>query len=339
MTYAVVGDIGGTKTRVAVCNTESNQPIIKETYESRYVKHFYECINFILKETHEKYGIGVDKGCFCIAGPIDQKRTRAKATNLPWGISKKEILDNTYLDEVLIVNDLEAAGYGINVEKDKLTEIHHEHAPRPSYAKTAAVIAAGTGLGMSILIFDKMKGIYHPYCSEGGHADLVPRDEMELRLIRYLKKHVSAGHYPGWERVVSGQGLANIYGFLRDEKYEKENEITRLIDKAEDKPPLITKHASHSSTCAKAIDMFIDFYARAARELALISMATDGIYLTGGMPCNMAEHFLKPHFIHTFERNDRMGKILRNIPVHIMTDEDINLKGCCLALKNESHLR
>ena len=56
-----------------------------------------------------------------------------------------------------------------------------------------------------------MGGEHHPFATEGGHTDFGPRNELEIDLLRYLRKiygHVS------YERIVSGPGLYHIYQFL-----------------------------------------------------------------------------------------------------------------------------
>ena len=77
---------------------------------------------------------------------------------------------------------------------------------------TARLISAGTGLGEAFLVWDGRD--YVPYPSEGGHSDFAPRNEDEIDLLRFLRQKYNGRI--SFERVVSGQGLTNIYEFLRD---------------------------------------------------------------------------------------------------------------------------
>jgi glucokinase len=93
----------------------------------------------------------------------------------------------------------------------------------PVQKQAIALIAAGTGLGESILFWDGTR--YKPLPSEGGHADFAPNSDHEIELLRYIRSqylHVS------YERVLSGPGLHAIYEFLRD---AKRNEPTWLAEK------------------------------------------------------------------------------------------------------------
>lgn len=75
---------------------------------------------------------------------------------------------------------------------------------------TLAVIAPGTGLGEALLFWDGER--YHTVASEGGHADFAPETDQEIELLRCLRQRF--GHV-SYERILSGDGIANAYAFLR----------------------------------------------------------------------------------------------------------------------------
>ena len=64
----------------------------------------------------------------------------------------------------------------------------------------AALIAAGTGLGMALLVWDGER--YHASASEGGHLAFAPRDDIEIALLRHLRRRHGR---VSTERVVSGE--------------------------------------------------------------------------------------------------------------------------------------
>src|SRR5207245_1305729 len=74
---------------------------------------------------------------------------------------------------------------------------------------TMALIAAGTGLGEVLLVWDGRR--HRVVGSEGGHTDFAPRTELETELLRFLRREFGRVSY---ERIVSGPGLYNIYRFL-----------------------------------------------------------------------------------------------------------------------------
>ena len=72
-----------------------------------------------------------------------------------------------------------------------------------------ALIAAGTGLGEAGL-FWQWQGA-SPFCKrKRGHSDFAPRDELEMELLRYLKKQFGHVSY----EVISGNGFYLSYPFL-----------------------------------------------------------------------------------------------------------------------------
>ncbi|MFP4424805.1 MAG: glucokinase [Candidatus Woesearchaeota archaeon] len=341
--FVIVADIGGTNTTIGVFGVKSHskfKKIFSQRYNSKEIE-FYQCINEVLSYAHKKYNISISKGCFDIAGPVDENRLYAHATNLEWGIDVRTFLEKTMLQDIYLLNDFEAIGYGVPLLqefKEEIEELPHPDGAtrKPIEKETIAIIGAGTGLGISILTYDENKEMYVPKPSEGGHADFAPSSDLEWQLLSYLKENVT-GKHPGYERVVSGQGMRNIYNFLRHIEYEHTTEVLQMIDnlKEEDKPAAIRQHIHNSTTCEKCLELFIEFYARAARNLALTVLARGGVYLAGGIAPRILKELKKPHFMHTFEINDRESVILRKIPVYVVLDYEVSLLGCCNALINK----
>ena len=318
--------------------------IFSQHHKSSDIDEFYLCVNNILELAHKEYNIQTSKACFDIAGPINNDRTYAKTTNLDLGISISELRNKTMLHNILLINDFEAIGFGVTlldrVDEHQIITLHHTAGFTQNAVPkaTIAVLGAGTGLGMSILTYDHEKDLYIPHPSEGGHVDFAPKDQLEIQLVDYLKEKVTGGSHPGFERVVSGQGITNIYNFLREIRYERPTDITKMIDALPDKrkPAQIQKHTYNSITCKKAIDMFIEFYARAARNLALTALAKGGIYIAGGIAPRMIDCLKDKRFMQEFEKNDKQASILKEIPVYVVMDYNISLIGCCNAIVNFS---
>ena len=109
-----------------------------------------------------------------------------------------------------MINDLVANAIGISMlKKNDLVTLNIGKKRKGN----AALISAGTGLGEAILFWDGKK--YRPSPSEGGHVDFAPKGRLEMELLQFLLKrfkHVS------YERILSGEGLFQIYQFLRFEE-------------------------------------------------------------------------------------------------------------------------
>ena len=71
------------------------------------------------------------------------------------------------------------------------------------------MLAAGTGLGQSILVWDGAR--YRVVPSEGGHSDFAPHTEQQIELLRFMRRR-----YPqvSWELILSGRGFRTLHEFL-----------------------------------------------------------------------------------------------------------------------------
>src|SRR5580693_8508723 len=229
----LVGDIGGTRTRLAAYQTEGNrlELAVEKTYPSQEHGGLQEVlVQFIRTEQ-----IPVHSACFGVAGPV--RDGRSKISNLPWTIDSRELASQLKLPSVGLLNDMEAYAYGIDAleSKDLVTL-----SPGLEDAEgNRAVISARTGLGVAGLYWDGFR--HHPFACEGGHTDFAPRNDLEVELLRYvLKKH---GHASS-ERILSGPGIKTIYDFLRDTKKAEEPAWLReQMDKTHDAPALISQMA------------------------------------------------------------------------------------------------
>lgn len=344
--FVLSADVGGSHTYVAVMGVRSKKKydmILKYSYKTSEVAVFHEVLNKALQDAHEMFHIGINRCCIGGAGPVSRKRGYIKLTNHDLEINQKEILAHTMLNKVILINDFEAVGYGLDMldlvehtyELDHVGEdLTHHWTPGNTYA----VIGAGTGLGMSIVHYDLGKHLHIPLPSEGGHMDFVPYNHLEMELVEYLKKNklTKKDVHPEYERVLCGTGVAILYEFLRSKQMFGETEITKKIDdmSEEEKPQEIFNNYKNDETCAKVVDMFINFYARAARILALIAECYSGLFIAGKIAIRNPELFGTGKFMEEFEKHDKRNDVLRKTKVYIVKNEDAGLLGCCNVAAN-----
>ena len=192
----LAGDIGGTKTHLALFSQQGEklQAEIKKTFPSKQ----YPGLEPVVEEFLADQQASIGRACFGIAGPVVEGQV--KTPNLPWVVNAAKIAQTCKLSSVALLNDLEAAAYGIfTLESQELFTLNEGVSGRRG---NKVLIAAGTGLGEATLYDDGRD--YHPSASEGGHGDFAPRDETQIDLLRYLIKKF--GHV-SYERVVSGPGI------------------------------------------------------------------------------------------------------------------------------------
>jgi len=199
----LAGDIGGTKTRLAVFDVEGTR--LDTLCEASYPSGEYASLDAIVRDFLDRADADCRQACFGIAGPVQQGRV--ETTNLPWVIEAQAMAAGFGFDTVSLMNDLQANAWGIEALDDD--DCCLLSAGRPDVAGNASIIAAGTGLGEAGLYWDGQR--HWPFASEGGHADFSPHSDLEIALLEYLRKRF--GH-ASWERVVSGPGLVNLHDFL-----------------------------------------------------------------------------------------------------------------------------
>ena len=182
-----------------------------------------------------------------------------------------------------------------------------------------ALIAAGTGLGEGLLIWNGHMHI--PYPSEGGRADYSPRNEDEIDLLRFLKQK-----YDGrisWERVVSGMGMTNVYEFLRDvARVEEPNWLAEEIAASADPDAVITEAAlaAESEICEKTLDIVISAYGpKTHGNLALKVMSVAVCMLAAGS--RRASWKTNGTFLRAFQDKGRLSQLLIDRAVRVILGE------------------
>jgi glucokinase len=314
----LVGDIGGTNTRLAIVEIVKGHFtfLAEETFASREEPSLESALRkFLSNPIHP-----VTRASLGVAGPV--RHGRCEATNLPWVIDSHEIARELSLPQVGLINDWEAGAYGIAALETKDFEVLNQGAGDAEGNR--AVISAGTGLGQVGLFWDG--GEYRPFASEGGHADFAPRNHVEMDLLDYLlKRHARVSA----ERVISGPGLFNIYQFLKDTN--RAEEPIWLVDQIREKDPpvVITENAlaGKSSLCTQALDLFISLYGAEAGNLALKIMATGGVYLGGGIAPKIIAKLRDPVFMNAFTAKGRLRPLLQAIPVRVILNPKVALLG------------
>jgi glucokinase len=315
----LVGDIGGTKTSLAIYSPEAGlrHPLVEATFPST----LYPSLEALVHTFMAQIDLPVDRASFGVAGPV--VGGRATITNLPWIMNEEELGETLHLKPVQLLNDLEATAHAIPFLEP--AELHILSKGQAIPYGNIAVIAPGTGLGEAFLTWHDTQ--YHPYTSEGGHSDFAPTNELEIELLRYLLKqfdHVS------YERVCSGKGIPNIYAYLRDSGYAEEPLwLSEKLAAAADFTPIIVDTAldRRSALCVATLNTFVAILASEAGNMALKVMATGGIYLGGGIPPRILSFLEGEQFMQAFRSKGRFIELLEDVPVQVILNPASALLG------------
>ena len=317
----LAGDIGGTKTNLGIYSPEkgAREPLFESTFPSPK----YSSLETLTREFLNTADVTVDSASFGVAGPVI--KGQAKTTNLPWLIDEVQLRKTLHLKSVRLLNDLEAIAYGVTTLGQK--DLHTLNKGVALLGGTLAVIAPGTGLGEAFLTWNLTR--YQAHASEGGHADFAPTNPLEIDLLHYLRDRF--GHV-SYERICSGQGLPNIYGFLKDRGYAVEQDWLADQLKAVDDPTPVIVNASLDrekpcELCIATLRIFVSVLGAEAGNLALKVLATGGVYLGGGIPPRIIPALEDKEFMESFTGKGRFSELLARMPVHVIMNPKIALIG------------
>ena len=185
----LAGDIGGTKINLALYDWDKERvdPIREDSVWTADYESLEEVLTEFLEEptstepdsdeTSEEIDDSSTKSpstespltaaCFGVPGPVLNNTCRT--TNIPWTIEGDKLAEFLHIPQVRLLNDLEATGYGLQLLRPDEIEDLNPDAPSPPPDGTRALLAAGTGLGESLILWT---GKDYQICpSEGGHAD------------------------------------------------------------------------------------------------------------------------------------------------------------------------
>lgn len=343
-TFVLGSDVGGTNTNTCIAGIKDKKVelLFSLHFKTKDLESIEPAIKKTIQYAKENYDIKTDFACIAAAGFVKENKF-VKLTNASWDINIDEIKKNTNLRDVFIINDFQAIGYAINVldhkDEKQIFTIRQKDKSEKEIFSTKAVIGAGTGLGKSILIYDKNFASYIPIPSEGGHSDFPIKNDFEKKIAEYIRKERGIEESLTYEELVSGRGLEGIYEYLRKIEKYKPTRYTEEIDNSDDKPPLISKYKDKDETCRETFKLFVVFYARCAKNLVLETLSTDGLYIGGGIVSKNKDFFTKDIFIEEFESAYRRSDVLKETPIYIIMNYDVSLYGACFAALHKIFLR
>ncbi len=316
----LAGDVGGTKTILALFETgsESLNVLKKQQFASADYQTFTELLDVFLTDVD---GVEIKAVCIGVAGIV--ANGVCETTNLPWLLCCNEIGERVNSQKVWLLNDLEASAWGLlDLPEQYFVELNPDATQQQG---NLAVVAAGTGLGEAIIAWDGVA--HHVIASEGGHADFAPGNEQEIALLRHLMKkypdHVSC------ERLISGEGLVNIYEFLNDINYAASTPETEKQLADRDPASVIGEAGVTGSDalCVEALKLFCRLYGSEAGNMALKCLPYGGVYLAGGIGAKILPVLQQGGFMSAFLAKGRCRTMLQTISIKVCINPEVALMG------------
>jgi glucokinase len=335
----LAGDIGGTKTLVAICEVSPPDgrtgAVSVDILESnRYDSRKFPGISALCRAFVAEVARPIPRSAgFGVAGPV--AGGRSQTTNLPWIVDAKELAQALGIETVRLANDFHALAVGIPAVKaaDLVTLNEGTRDPKGPWA----VIGAGTGCGEAIAT-QGTSGQREVVATEGGHTSFAPRSELEIGVLRFLMKrydHVS------WERVLSGDGLVNLAEALSELTGVKPGEAVaeKIAHDRANAPAAITAAAvAGDPLCRQVVELFCKLYGAEAGNLALKTLATGGVYVAGGIAPKILDFMKDGRFRAAFVDKGRMRPMLERMPVQIVLDTRVGVLGAATLAAREAQL-
>ena len=316
MTEIVAVDIGGTHARFAIAEVEAGRVAhLDGEVTLKTVEHAS------FQTAWEDFGRRLGRplpaaAAIAIAGPVQGEVL--KLTNNPWVIRPASLPHTLGAERYTVVNDFGAVAHAVA----QLPEEHFTHLCGPERALpeegVISIMGPGTGLGVAQLL--RRGGSYHVIETEGGHIDFAPLDTLEDRILAILRQQFRRVSV---ERIVSGQGLPNIYEALATIE-------NRPVEYRDDKALWQAAMNCEDALASAAFDRFCLSLGAVAGDIALAQGAT-GVVIGGGLGARLVGHLPKSGFQGRFVAKGRFERRMDEMPVKIITHPQPGLFGAAAA--------
>src|SRR5258708_6632945 len=178
----LAGDVGGTKCNLALFAEKDGK--LHVVFRQRFASKDFARFDLIIREftrqaaphlTDEK----VRAAGFGVAGPVINNRIHA--TNLPWVIDADNLSKELGVKTIALMNDLGATGHSLeHLSPEDFVVLNPG---TPVQGATRALLAAGTGLGQSILFSHGNPSRVVPI--EVGHSAFAPHTDKPIQLLQF----------------------------------------------------------------------------------------------------------------------------------------------------------
>ena len=312
MTRSLAVDLGGTHVRFQLLEggTRSAPVEVVDASEFTSFGHAFE-------HWRERTGVRerLDAIGIAAAGPVAGGRVHV--TNLDWTLDARAIEHTCDARHCLLVNDVAAVAWALpRLDRESLSTLA-AGGPGGSGDRAAAVIAPGTGLGISGLVRAGI-GDFAVVEGEGGHRTLAAQSPREWAVVAALAERF--GHASA-ERALSGPGIEAIQRSLASidgVRFDRHKTAAEIADDA---------FTGADSIAQETVSLFTGFLGSVSGDLALTLGARGGVYIAGGIVPGWGERFDAGRFLDRFRAKGRLRTYLSAVPVHVVTHRYPGLVG------------
>jgi len=312
---ALIGDIGGTNARFALVTGDAMTRFPDEQGAD------YATIDDAIAHALEKSDTAKPRSAvLALAGPI--QGDAVPLTNSPWVVEPKRLIKRFGLEEVILLNDFEALSLALADFTEGDLDFIGDARPEPDRPRVA--LGPGTGLGAAALLH--VRGMWVPVPGEGGHVDLAPVTPRDFAIWPHIEKPHPTGGVSG-ETLLCGAGLVRLYRAVA----ATNGAAAPLATPADIAAAGL---AGSDASATETLDLFATYLGRLAGDLALVFVATGGVYLAGGITGHIAPALKSGRFREGFVDKYPHGPMLERMATAIITKPYAALDGIAALARN-----
>ena len=314
---ALLADIGGTNTRVALADGK----VVRPNSIAKFSNAEFSSLEPILVRYLADAGIAsVEGACVAAAGPVRQGV--AEMTNLSWIIDHPQLTRATGATKVAILNDLQAQGQALGHIAPEYLRPIVEGATVPN--SSMLVVGLGTGVNAAPVHNTPWGRVVPP--SECGHMSMPIRDARDLKLAQFIESYGDHAHgFAGVEDALAGRGLEHVYAFVTSEAGSL---------KALKSADIMAELTAGGAMATEAAKLYVHILGSTLGNLALTHLPYGGIFLIGGMARALTPYMAQMGLARSLTDKGRFHDFLQSFPVWVVEDDYAALTGCAAYLAN-----
>ena len=309
---AVIGDIGGTHARFAICDIDELSVRHFAVFTTDMFSSLPEAVAHYLESIPEN----PDIAGFGIADPLTGERMGVENTS--WSFSAEEVQKACGASKIHFVNNFEALALCL-----PYLNAHDRATINPGEAvEDAPLVVLGTGGEFGTATLRKVSGRPVSFSGAAGHMAFNASNDREMAILAAV---ADKDGYAPVQSVLSGHGIEKIHAVLAEVAGAPKPEAT-----ATDIIDLALK--DEDALALDTLDCFVTILARVAGDMALLHGARGGVYLGRGITPKILKVLDSDRFRAAYRNKGKMSDEVASIPVHAILAHDAGLRGAAIAV-------
>ena len=296
----LIADLGATNARFCITEVGNEYRDVK-TYPISKFTNLEELLELYLSDTGNLQG--VNKAVIGVAAPILGDDVSFVNVDLEFKISS--LKKTLFTEGLTVVNDLALQAYAVSNLDSK--DIHYI-GERKITDEPKILVSPGTGLGLAGIVNNSVVS------TEAGHiniSDKVLRPDLKKIVDKFIEDN---SRVPTYEDFLSGKGINFFYRTL------SQNNIKNLTNEE-----ILSNREDEN--CIRAIGLQNYLLASYLRYVALVWGAKGGVLLAGSIVNSLIHEEDHDSFRSTFEDSETMKKFMQQVPLALLTIQDIGFAG------------